>query len=119
MLKKGVTKEQIVVFDNSGRRSCENQYFDNTILNLEQEEVFVDGGCLNLQTSVEFEKFCKENGKILKRTYAFEPDKYNFDICNNNKGDLRDVVLIQAGLWSTNTDLHFTTVENGAFSYYE
>ena len=50
------------------------QYFDEELISLHDNEVFVDGGCLNFDTSFLFIKRVRDYKKI----YAFEPEHNNF-----------------------------------------
>lgn len=114
LLEKGFPRENIFVFVEYGHATSEKQYFEEPIIRLE-EEVFVDGGCLDLRTSQLLAKLCETNGKSIKKVYAFEPDKDNYKICNKKLSEGRisyDVSLIQAGLWSENTSLQFDALGN-------
>lgn len=53
------------------------QYFSPDFIKYEEEEVFVDGGCLDLGSSLQMKKYCKN----VKKVYAFEPDPENYQNC--------------------------------------
>lgn len=48
-----------------------NQYFPKDIIELSEDEVFVDGGAFTGDTSLKFKKLCP----FYRRIVAFEPDK--------------------------------------------
>ena len=76
------------------------QYFNPDFIKLGENEVFIDAGCLNLGTSLEFMRRCKG----LKKVYAFEPDPDNYKGCleRKNRHELQDVEaeLLPFGIWS-------------------
>ncbi len=85
------------------------QYFDDEIIKLGEEEVFIDGGVLDLGTSMQFEKFCIKHGVKKCSVHAFEPDHKSFVRCQNilKRHNGADIHLYNAGLWSSNTTLSF------------
>ena len=50
------------------------QYFDEELIVFGNDEVFVDGGCLDFNTSFHF----MDKAPLFKKIYAFEPDCHNF-----------------------------------------
>jgi len=83
----------------------QNQYFEEDIIAFEEGEVFIDGGCFDLETTKQFMARINEQGKHLKKVYAYEPDRQNYENCKRklNKEKLGNVELVNAGLWSKNT----------------
>lgn len=93
------------------------QYFDRDIVKLEKDEYFVDAGAFDLQTSLIFADFCKENQSVC-HIYAFEPDPDNYRRCEafaSNNADL-DINLYNEGLYDNDTELMFTGA-GGSGSY--
>lgn len=89
------------------------QYFDPDIITFGKEEVFVDAGSYNLETSIRLAKYCNS----LKKVYAFEPDASNFVKCLDRKPELEDttVELFPYGTWSKSKTLRFhATADSGA-----
>lgn len=90
------------------------QYFNPDFIKLGENEVFIDAGCLNLGTSLEFMRRCKG----LKKVYAFEPDPDNYRVCleRKNRRELQDaeVKLLPFGVWSERTTLYFKPGNVGA-----
>ena len=57
------------------------QYFDCPLFVTEEEEIFVDCGCYDAETSNQFSNWCKGN---YNRIIAFEPDKILFSTIKEN-----------------------------------
>lgn len=76
------------------------------------EEVFVDAGCYNMETSQELIKYCSH----LKKVYAFEPDENNYNDCIQRKAEFSDteIELFPYGTWSDRRVLHFSATANGS-----
>ncbi len=111
----GVKKENIFRYLHSVNIYGE-QYFDEEIIKpYGSEGVFIDGGCLNLE---ETRRFIQKNPEF-KKVYAFEPEAKNFQVCLERKSkylqDNDKVKIINKGLWSEETRLHF--IENKGSSY--
>jgi FkbM family methyltransferase len=85
---------------------AKDQYFPKDLINLLENEVFVDCGAFNGDTILEFVKYSENK---YKRIYGLEPDLVNFnelaDCVNKNK--LKDVVLIKKGSWNKQETLKF------------
>lgn len=116
LLRFGVSLKKIYKFIDYKGISSEKQYFDNNILKFQQNEVFIDGGCFDFETSRLFLENMKHLGLYCKKIYAFEPDNKNFKRCEQKikKLAIDNVKLINAGMWSTNTSLHFSEEGTGS-----
>lgn len=64
LIEKQFPQENIFVYADNGRATCKEQYFDDAIIQLAEDEVFVDGGCFDLRTSKLLSKLCIEKGKV-------------------------------------------------------
>ena len=108
LIENGVPEGSIYIY-NKPYLADEMQYFEEGIIELEDKEIFVDGGSLNLSTSEIFLKRIEECGYTAERIYAFEPDKYNLEKCKEKIAEkaFQNVSLIDAGLWETDTHLGF------------
>lgn len=69
------------------------QYFEEFLNLQENGEVFVDIGCFDGSTSIEFIKRCPSYRHI----YAFEPDPNNLPACRRALEAMRDVTLFSCG----------------------
>lgn len=84
----------------------EELYMDNSIVKPQKEEIFIDGGCFDADTSLQFIDWA--GGKV-KKIYAFEPDPINYKMCEESFNEKCKVEwqLEPAGLWSEKTVLSF------------
>lgn len=87
------------------------QYFENGIISYGTDEVFVDGGCLNYASAKQFLKECPS----VKKIYAFEPDFESAKRCRQEAAGMEphEYEIIEKGLYSENTELHFRSMGNG------
>lgn len=87
------------------------QYFDKDIISYDKDEVFVDGGCLNYASAKQFLAECSS----VKKIYAFEPDEESAKRCREEaaKVAIHDYEVIEKGLYSEDTELHFASMGNG------
>ena len=92
---------------NAGRLcKTKSQYFEQGIIEPKEHEIFIDGGCYDGTTFRKFAKWC--NGAY-ERIYSFEPDKRNYEAAAKALADnpIRDVHLLNKGLWNCRTTLRF------------
>ncbi len=100
LIAMNFTPEQLITpFFSSGSAV---QYFDTHIVQPCENEVFIDGGSYNLDTSISFVEFC---GGQYKKIYAFEMDPKNYENCVQRGRELNyaDLEIINKGLWSADT----------------
>ena len=85
--------------------ACGNQYFDFEEFKQTEKEIFIDAGAYNGETTKDFVKWAN---KGYDKVYLFEPDKRNMRVCKDKLKELKDnVVYINKGTWSEQTELHF------------
>lgn len=91
-------------------------YFDPDIIRLHEGEVFVDGGSLNLETSLRFMEACRNSHVKDYKIHAFEPDVTSYARCMDILKNMPDanIRIHNAGLWSENTTLYFEEMGNAA-----
>lgn len=79
-----------------------------------EDEVFVDGGCFDFDTSVIFIRKMNELGLMYKRIYAFELDRVNVQKCKEKLKQIEadNIEVLPLGLWSTDDNLVFEFWEN-------
>lgn len=82
------------------------QYFDLPAMRPEKDEVFIDAGCFDCGTVQTFVELT--NGRY-RHIYSFEPDAASFRRCQGIRKDkqFRNHTLLNKGLWSSQTVLHF------------
>lgn len=90
------------------------QYFED-FLNLQENEVFVDAGGYDGQTSIEFIKHCP----TYKSIYIFEPSKENLALAERNLKDFKNVNFISKGISNQKDTLRFDTGLGSASSISE
>lgn len=112
LIKNGFEKEQIYYLGEFSINFSDDQYFDKDVIQFSKEEVFVDAGSKDLNTSIEMKRYCPE----VKKIYAFEPDSSNYQKCKQKKKDekLDYIEIFPYGLWSTKCQLHFDATANGS-----
>ncbi len=105
----GVPPENLYFF--RGARGA--QYFE-PMMKPGAHEVFVDAGCLNFGSSVDFAAWCKTRFDAI---YAFEPDATNMQKCKETLDgtalDQSRVHLIPKGVWSEDAVLRFAEEGTG------
>ena len=89
----------------------EQQYFDEKLIQFKENEVFIDGGCLNFLTSKQLLERCHH----VKAIYAFEPDPISAKRCEEEaqKSGFKNYKIIEKGLYSKETELYFNSLGNG------
>lgn len=114
LMRRGISQNRILDMGEQIEKLRNGQYFDLQELKLQKEEVFVDCGAFDGDTSIEFKKWCKQN---YKHIYAFEPDKDNNCLCKQNLGEdihKRKCTVFNKGTWSSETVLEFSKNSNEA-----
>jgi FkbM family methyltransferase len=87
------------------------QYFDCPGFKVEQNEVFIDAGCFDGNTSKDFVKWC---GGKYKKIYAFEPDRQCYLSCIKLNEELKNFNLLNIATWCKKELLHFSMNSNGS-----
>lgn len=108
LIEKGVSKERIFCFLPQMYNYREGEYFEPDFMVFEEEEIFVDAGAYNLETTMRLQNHCK----ILKKVYAFEPAIENYNNCKKYRGGVKSIVeLMSYGTWSERKTLYFSGAE--------
>lgn len=89
----------------------ECQYFD--FFSAEREEIFVDAGSYNGNTTVRFMEWCRNT---YKRIFLFEPLKKQYEniTARREKEGWRDVEIYNNAVWSCKTKLSFEDINSGS-----
>lgn len=89
----------------------ESQYFD--VFPAAKDEIFVDAGSYNGDTTIEFMNWCHNS---YKRIFVFEPLKKQYEIiterCKEEKW--RDVEIYNYAVWSKEQNLCFEDIDSGS-----
>lgn len=84
--------------DNIVRSAFGNIYFDLPNLRKSEKEIFIDAGCYDGQSSMEFMKWC---GNRCEKIYAFEPMSDAFTLAKFKLRNVSNVELYQCALGDT------------------
>lgn len=116
LLREGF-KESDILMPQEGYLYCDKagQYFDlKEITAGNEEEFFVDAGCYNGVTSLQYGQLC---GDRLKKIYAFEPDHNNYLQCDQTLAQSGyEYELYECGVWSKKDMLNFSSSESAGYA---
>lgn len=100
-----VSEERIIDCFSVENYVDKNQYFDDDIIKFEKDEVFLDCGCYDFETSEIFMSKCSDYKKII----CFEPDLNNRNFIERKVRNqkIRDIIIQPYGVWDRNDTLFF------------
>ena len=105
LLSKGIPEDRILFpYPNLLGR----QYFIPEFAPTENE-VFIDAGCYNGITTLDFIDFC--DGRYNK-IFGFEPDPSNFAKTVERLQEQKNIVLFNKGVWSNEAELSFEAINS-------
>lgn len=109
----GVPDDRIYNLADAYKDICDKQYFEKDILPVWDNEIFIDGGCYDGRTVRQFIKYCDSK---YKKIYSFEPERSNYSMALDafDKNPVRDLTLLNKGLWDHSTTLSFSGTAQGA-----
>jgi len=81
-------------------------YFHEDIIELSNNEVFIDAGAFDAAISLDFIR--RTNGHF-KSIYAFEPDYVNYEKMRDNLAPYSNAKAVFAGLWHENGSISFAS----------
>lgn len=113
LLNLGIRETQIINIGALLIDLSNKQYFDGDFLPHEKDEVFVDIGCLNGETSKNFIKWCDGD---YKHIYCFEGDPHNAELCEQKMSDLiteGKLTVIKKAVAEKNGVTSFVSCSNG------
>ena len=82
-------------------------YFNNGIVSVENNEIYVDVGAYDGDTISSFLAACDKKGVKYKKIISFEPDPHCYRRLIDNTQGVRDLTNINKGLWNSNKKLSF------------
>lgn len=105
LLQLGVKDERVIDCFLVENYVDKNQYFDNEIVKFKENEVFLDCGCFDFETSQIFAERCPDYKKII----CFEPNADNQKKIQQKISQLSKerVDLIPYGVWNKRDTLYF------------
>ncbi len=86
--------------------SCD-LYYEDGFIAFSENEIFVDAGAYNGNTTKEFIEKTQKAGRNYAKIYAFEPDIFSYKKAVSCFSAYTNVEIVQKGLWSTETELSF------------
>jgi FkbM family methyltransferase len=88
-----------------------SQYFDYPFLEQKDNETYIDAGCCDGTTILDYAKF---SNRRYKKIIGLEADQNNYDKTINliSAEKIRDTAILQKGAWSKTTYLNFTGTGN-------
>jgi FkbM family methyltransferase len=94
-------------------------YYEDGFIELQHGEVFIDAGARDGDTVLQFIDKMKDAGKTYKKIYAFEPSPINYSATVERLSQIRDIEIVQKGLWSCEMEMPFSEQEQfcGASSF--
>lgn len=98
------------IYGNYSKNYIDSQYFQEDIIQISDQEVFVDCGAFRGETVLDFIKYAKnKNVNTWKKIITFEPEPENYDYMRNALSTVENIEMIQAGVYSESTVLHINT----------
>lgn len=93
------------IFHNIAFFDIDQQYFQTEFMSFGEEEIFVDAGSFDGNTTLQFVRKCPSYKKI----YLFDANEHYVDITRNNleKEGVKRYELHSTGLWNEKTTLYF------------
>lgn len=107
LYEKGINKNSIIQFGSDLNTYLEKQYFDLPVIPHHQNEVFVDCGAYDGQSSYSFMKWCNNQ---FKNIYMFEPDISNIEKLYQKMKELytdKKIKIINKATWNSTGKLSF------------
>jgi len=124
LLELGFDKDRIIDFHGLLRSNGinqfsfhETQYFDPDLVLplLSENEVFIDAGCYDCYTSIQFARYCKNK---YEKIIAFEPNPKQYSICVDNGAAMENFSIYPFGLWHENARLNFANNDVAASAHF-
>lgn len=117
LLKNGVKRDRIKrLCEKTHVSECDNvhQYFEDNLMIPGKNEIFVDAGMYNGDSTLGFIKWC---GGDYKKIIGFEPNENNLLLCRNNVAlsKVKNLTIYNKGLWDKEEILKFE-IANGTDS---
>ncbi|OBZ07885.1 hypothetical protein A8L34_24970 [Bacillus sp. FJAT-27264] len=92
-------------------RSKSPQYFEEEIIHLTSEEIFVDGGAYTGDT---VEEFLRNTDGKFRGIYSFEPETTKHPAFSEKFSNHDNIHLFPSGLWNEEKLLKFDSLDNGS-----
>ena len=107
------------IYGNYWKSFDYNQYFQNDILILYEDEVFIDCGAFRGENIIGFSEFAMAQGIKSWKAIAFEPDPFNIQIMKSRIKNLKNILFEECGVYSSTRTLYFNSGEGSSSSVSE
>jgi len=106
LVAKGVSDDKIFLYYPFNSPEKEEQYFSPSFLTPQPNEVYVDAGCWDGETILDFYKFANRK---YKKIYGFEPAPECFERTQKciEVAAIKNVIMNMQGLWDKKEKLNF------------
>jgi len=111
LLNMGFGEHQIWIFR---QKLNDYEYFEPDLIIPNDEEFFIDAGCHDCDTAIQFVKWCRNK---YKKIIAFEPNPKQYQICMENSENINNITIHPYGLWDENNELDFVGGGGNAHTY--
>lgn len=108
LIDRGIPSNNILIL---GKLVEEKQYFDLSYLKLGGDEVFLDVGGYNGDTT---QRFLEKTGNKYDSIYILEPNKFLAAECREKNSKYKNCYIIEKGAWNKSTKLRFNMAEAGS-----
>lgn len=111
LYEKGVKPENVILLQELINLAEQKQYFDDRYIQPTRIKSFVDAGCFDGTTSIQFANWINDlNCKI----WAFEPDQIQYEVCKTNLAPLSSSKLYMMALSDEESFLKLDMVGEGS-----
>lgn len=111
LYEKGVNPENVIVLQEWTNEAGKRQYFDDRCIRPAQIKSFVDAGCFDGATSIQFANWIND---LNCRIWAFEPDKVQYEVCKANLASLASSKLYMMALSDEESILKMSLAGGGS-----
>lgn len=113
LLNHGIKDKEMIDIRPFFKCGTGDDYFYEDFLCYSDREVFIDAGCYDLGSTIDFARLCGG----LKKVYAFEPDPVNYETClsriEREKPFLPEIRMLPYGTWSGQGEVSFASTADG------
>jgi FkbM family methyltransferase len=103
LINAGFNKENIGIFKTT---LSDSEYFESGLIIPGEDEVFIDAGSFNFNTSFQFIKWCNNS---YKKIIAFEPHPEQYQKCIETSMNIKNIEIFPHGLWNESGEVSFDT----------
>ena len=108
-----IKEENIFCFYYNGICQRNIQYFSEPFIKIDNNEILIDGGASDFETTLSFLAFCNWS---YKKIWTIEPllDQYRLCTQKTKELDLKNINIENVGLWKSEDELYFNIRDYGS-----